>query len=223
MVYQTPSEIKDRVEYEAEDFYSNKPQPEDKFEDLLERLEVESRSFIESNKGDISFSEETVTQEFNAPESKVIQLEYPVTNVVSVDYRRYPEGDFNTLEEGNYKYTDHNLILIRFPKQFLTKYGATRGSQNPLTSKLRRYEWNDFATTIKVEYERGFDPVPGNVKGIQITLINKKLRQLREEQNIASLNIGEIDNLGSFDDLMTEDVEKRLNDITSFKNHVFTV
>jgi len=222
MVYQTPDEIKERVEYGADDFFDNEPQPGDKYDSLLERLEKESRKAIESYKGDITFEKETKTQKFNAPESTVIQLEYPVHDVLKVEYQRYPDDNWEELDSQSYKFTDHNLILIRFPKQLLAHQGMVKGRQNPLTSNIRRYEWVDFATTVRVEYERGYEDIPENIVGVQITLINKKLRQLREEQNIAGLSVGDIDNLGKFDTLMTEDVQERLDETTSFRNAVFT-
>ena len=84
-----------------------------------------------------------------------------------------------------------------------------------LADRARTIQWNDLASRVRVTYDRGFDPVPGDVQNIQIQLINRMLRTLKQEQNIAAASP---DDFGGgtpeFDTVLTERLIERIESIT---------
>lgn len=216
MVYLTPDEIEKRIEYQQTDYFEDGTGYADDWEELLESLEKETRAYIESYMGDETFSYETgTTLEVTPPDNSTIQLSYPVDSIDKVEVKKTRDGDWEELDSDRYYHTDHSLILHERPSN--AKYrGRLRRRRNPISRFTERATWRDLYYNIKVTYDRGFENIPENVKGIQISMINNLLRNLRLEQSIGAI---EADAIGTYVDagsVMTEDIEKRLDEITGF-------
>ncbi len=75
MAYLTTTEIRDRVQQDQEDFFSDQPNPGTEFDSLLTTLEEETRAIIESYKGDVTFAKESnKTETFIAPDKSSIDI-----------------------------------------------------------------------------------------------------------------------------------------------------
>jgi len=227
MSYASTSTIKDRIDYTKEDFYD--VQAEDKFNSLLTQLEKESRSLIDSYMGDATFSKETgKTAKIEAPSDVTVPLIYPVNDVTKVEYRKHPGDSWNTLDSEDYTYSDHRLILQRLPKFRRRILGVSRHS-NPLKAHISKVKWSDFASKIKVTYDRGYvdsagnESLPQNVINVQINLINKILRNLKEEQNVQAIQPDEVTNYVETEGIMTEDITDIMDEMTALGSPVIAI
>jgi len=214
--YMTTSEIKERVNYDKDDFNLETAG----FDDLLEQVEEESRALIESYKGDITFSQETRVQTIKSSDDSGIPLEFPVNDITSsgVEYKKTLSDDWTELEEDRWDYSEHNLILRKLPRTY-SRYHRNR-RYDPVQIDHNRTTWSEFSTKIRVTYDRGYSDIPANVINIQLTLINKILRQLKHEQGISGLDPQNVSTYADIDILMTQDVRERLDEITDARNFV---
>ncbi len=221
-MYTELSTLKQRVEYQGDDYYD--VNPEDKFDDLLTQLEKESRQLINNYKGSagLSFTFEKETDRVDtirAPNARTAQLVYPVQSVSKVEIELYDKG-FQELDDTSYDATRHNLILERSAFPFVREF---RPRERKLDRNITDPVWNDICTKIKVTYTRGYDSIPENVKNVQIQMVNKMLRNLRMEQGVESV---EPDNVSQFVDagtVMSEDIRESLDDISASKSPVVAV
>lgn len=215
MVYLKPKAIKNRIEQDPEDFFDANPEID--FDSLLETLEEETRSMIESYKGDVTFAQETKEERFRAPDNSSINLLFPVNSVTKIEYRTNPGDAWETLDSKFYSVYPRKVVLRK-------SYGnLMRGrymTYNPISWKQKRRTWADFCTDVKITYDRGYSTIPSNVKNVQITMINKILRQLRNEQSITALQPDEVNNYVDFDEILTDELKERLDSITSFRTQV---
>ncbi len=217
-MYLAVDDIKPRIHYRSDDFSLTSSE----FDDLLETIETETRELINSHMGDESFSKETGRiDKFSAKDSAAIPLTYPVDSITKVEYKRKISGSWRELDSDRYTSTEHRLKLRRYPEIFYERRQCR--SMNRLNYDSSRLAWSDFAVEIKVTYDRGYDSVPANVKNIQIDMINKTLRKLKNEQNISAMNPEQMEAVTQSSRIMTEDIMKRLDDITSMKNFVRSV
>ncbi len=218
MVYLTVDDITPRIHYDETDFSGDSAD----FDSLIQRLEKESRGLIESYMGDITFSAETdKTVTLIPKDSSAIPLEYPINNINSVEYKRKISGDWKTLDTDRYTNSDHRLVLRRYPEMFYQRKGYER--MNRLNRDISRLSWSDFCEELKIDYDRGFESIPENVKSIQLDMINRLLRKLKMEQNISTMNPEDIQSITQANVVMTEDIKSSLDEITHMKNFIRSV
>ena len=98
--------------------------------------------------------------------------------------------------------------------------GALRASEDGRAGKTmpaRRATWADVATEIRVTYDRGFgEEPPADIQSIQIVLINRLLRQLRNEQTVAAADPEQLAAASAeLDTVVTDDIRQRIADVTS--------
>ena len=220
MVYTDIETIKDRVEYEGEDFYDLNP--ESNFDELLTQLEKESRSIIENHMGDVSFSEETdKEEEFVNPSGTRIQLDYPINNVSKIEVLRHIGDNYETLDSDLYEVSKHGVNLEKYPND--EKFLTARYHQNPLGHNVNKVRWENIAEKVRITYDRGFTDVPQNIKSIQITIVNRLLRQLKNEENIQALSPDEAANLPERQVILTDELKNRLDNVTNFRYSVTAI
>jgi len=222
--YQTVSEIKSRIELKEDDFYDQDPTVS--FENLLETLEKETRSLINSYKDDVSFTEQTYEEVYQSPDGTTIPLIYPVKKdatddngdkILTVWYRRRSDQDWRLLDSRRYYLTDHRLILYDAPTNKFNRgnRGRRYKVRNPLKANLERMTWWDFSRQVKIKYVAGFDPIPDLVKNIQIDLINNILSNLLLDKGIKRMNPSEMESYIQDRAVLTEDIKERLDTITT--------
>ena len=205
--YQDLETIRRRVDYDGTGLYSDNEQL--RFDRLLVRLERESRGIFETLWGDETpLSQTERVDEIRATDDAALPLVYPITDVRTVEIKRSERADWRELNENRYTHSKHRLILAQ------RRRGSARG--NPLADLATRTTWRDIAWRLRVTYDRGFgEEPPDDIKGIQIALINRMLRQLRQEQNIAGLSADEAGQLsGELDTVVTDDIRARISDVT---------
>lgn len=225
--YQPLERIKARVDYEPTDFFENNATK--RFDRLImgtaevgdtadtagwRGLEYEARKMIENAHSDEPFSEETGrVDEKRAPASVTLPLVFPVNEVSKVEKKRTLRADWEEVEAFRYQVDDSGLTLERTPIQRGRAHGGTR--RNTLADRARRLQWNDIASKIRVTYDRGFNPVPGDVQSVQISLINRMLRTLKQEQTMAAASPEEFQGVTpEFDSVMTDNLLARIESIT---------
>ncbi len=219
-MYVTIDKIKSRVEYDEDDFNLTTSG----FEDLLTDLEQESRDIINSYKGDITFLEETdKTQEFKSLSNSSLPLEYPVRDVSKVEYKRMVSDNWRELEDDRYDYTEHNLILRKYPRNY-NRFTKNRRLA-PLEINSKRLTWSDFSSKIKVTYDRGWkqDNLPQNLINVQLDIINLILRKTEMERVMDMQNPENIQTITNEFEIMNDDIKKRLDQITDMRNFVRTI
>jgi hypothetical protein len=208
---QSLSEIRERVDYDGESLFSDNEQL--RFDELLVRLERESRGIFVTLWGDETpLTETDRVDEKRATYDAAILMPYPVNDVTEVETKQSQADDWEVLEPRWYDWTPHRLILAERPSNL-----AHRRHGNPLTRTAGRATWRDICTNIRVTYDRGFgDDAPNDVKSIQIALINRMLRHLRQEQTVAAASPEDFAGVASeFDDVVTDAIRERIADVTS--------
>lgn len=214
-VYLTATAIEDRISYKGEQFFTTATATN--FESLLETLEEESRALIESYMGDVTFSEETGKElEVVAPDSIYIELKFPVTSITKVEIKYTANGSYNTMDTERYYYSKHALYLAEHGIAYSDMSRRRWLMRNPISRDLKRVTWRDSCYEVKVTYDRGYSDIPSNVKGIQLSLINNMLRNLRLEQSIGSIEPDAVTSYIEAGKVFTSDIKARLDGITSF-------
>jgi len=225
--YQPLERITARVDYEPTDLFDDNA--EKRFDRLIagttkvgdttgtdgwRGLEYESRKTIENHHSDEPFTrEEGRVDEQRAPAAQSLPLVFPIQSVASVEYKRTLRSDWETLDEYRYQVDDHSVLLEHTPRLRGPNRSGTR--RNVLADRARTIQWNDLASRVRVTYDRGFDPVPGDVQNIQIQLINRMLRTLKQEQNIAAASPDDFSGVTpEFDTVLTERLIERIESIT---------
>ena len=227
--YQSLDRIRARIEHEPSDLFEDNQ--EKRFDRLImgtdevgdgaawTGLEAEARGIIETLSGDNPWNfEEDRVDEKRAPDTATLPLAYPIQSVSTVEIKRTLRSDWHELEDYQYQATEHNLIA-----EFGSRAGrartanGTRQSVNELLSTTLRRNWSDRAVRVRVTYDRGFgDDAPNDVKSIQIALINRMLRHLRQEQTVAAASPEDFAGVASeFDDVVTDAIRERIADVTS--------
>jgi len=211
--YQDLETIRSRVDYEGDTLFEDNDAL--RFDELLVRLEKESRGIFETLWGDQTPAEETDRVDtMRTTGDAAMTLVYPVQDVTKVEYKVTVGSDWEELDADRWDYTDHHLVLAQRPTSNILY--RTRERDNPLTRDPSRAEWDQLATKVRVTYDRGFSTVPSDIKSIQISLINKMLRQLRAEQNVSSVSPEELTSaVTEIDDVVDENIRQRISDVTS--------
>lgn len=207
--YQSLSDIRDRINHEAGDFYDDNAQL--RFDELLVRLEREARGIFETLWGDETPLEENGrVDERRTTDDAAMAMPYPVRDVTKVEIKRSLGSDWDEIDSDWYDFTKHRLILAR------SKPESRVRRDNPAARLARRPAWMDLAVKIRVTYDRGFaGGAPADVKSIQIDLINKLLRQLKREQTVSAASPSELSEMTDRREVVTEEIRNRISDVTS--------
>jgi hypothetical protein len=224
--YQSLERLRERVEYEPTDIFPDDGNAAKRFDRLLMGtnavddapspewggLELEARKIIETRLGDEPLTEELGREDVLRPGYDAAQLlVYPIQSIGSVEYKRTLGGEWETLDPDYYTHTEHRLIL---------EYGSRRGHpthgtrRNTLADDATRATWRDLAAQLRVTYDRGFDPVPADILSVQVALVNRFLRNLKTEQNIAAMEPEQIAAVTSAEAVLTSDIEARIDQFT---------
>lgn len=212
--YQSLDRIRQRIDYDAGDFYDG-GNAALRFDELLVELEEESRGIFETLWGDETPLTETDRVDTIQPtDNAAIPLVYPITAVSEVEYKRTLANDWQTLEAEWYTNTEHRLILSDRPNANTLRHRYARG--NPVTDAAERTTWSDLAAKLRVTYDRGFgaDP-PQDIQSIQIQLIENMLASRKLQQSLAAGSPDEISQVLNQDSVVTEEVRQRIADVTT--------
>lgn len=223
--YQSLERLKMRLEYDATDLFDSRDNADKRFDRLLggtaevgdgddfDGLEAEARKTIESYHSNEPFSREVDrVDELRATDDAAISLVGPIESVSKVELKSSLRGDYRELDAGRWDYSDYRLILAYGPNRVGS--GRRGRRRNVLADSAGRAEWSQVAQKIRVTYTRGFDPVPADVRSIQVRLINRMLRNLKTEQNISAMEPDQIQAITSAEAVVTEDIENRIRRIT---------
>ena len=210
--YQDLSAIRDRIDYTGGDFFSDNEQL--RFDQLLVRLEEESRGIFETLWGDESVLEETGrVDEFRTTDDAAIPLVYPINDVSKVEYKAVNAADYKELDTDRYDFTEHRLVLSERPTTNALR--VERFSGNPLERFATRATWGDLAAKLRVTYDRGFaGGAPADIKSVQIQLINQMLRKLKREQTTAAASPEQLAGMSEMNEVLTDEIRNRISDVT---------
>ena len=232
--YQSLERLKMRLEYDADDLFDSDDNAHKRFDRLLmgtaevgdgddfDGLEAEARSIIESYHSDEPFTrQEDRVDVIRTVDEAAIPLAYPVESVASVEIKRSLRSDFRELSEDRWDATDHRIVLSFGPH----RYGSRRGGRrrNVLADNAGRAEWSQIAEKLRVTYTRGYDPIPADIRSIQVDIINRMLRNLRTEQTISAMEPDQIESVTAAEAIVTEDIEARIQAHTPLGSFVRSV
>jgi hypothetical protein len=242
--YQPLERIRERIEATPEDIFGDHPNAEARFDRLLFGtaqtdpdapdaeswigLEAEARGIIETLTGDQPLGlESDRTDTFRPSWDAALTLAYPVNSIDTVEFKHSLKADWQTLDTDRYTVDRsdraHHLVLQHFRR---TGIGGGRGGtrRNTLADNANRATWRDLAAKLRVTYSRGFDPIPADIKSVQIALINRHLRLMRAEQSFAAASPEEWQGVSpEFDRVVTEDIRDRLSDFTTMGGATMTM
>jgi len=231
--YQSLERLRARIDFEPDDLFGESANAEKRFDRLLmgeaavgdapkgdgwRGLEAEARDIIENLSGDIPYNREPErVDEVRAPDTATIQLAYPVNSVATVEVKRTLRDDYEELRDYQYDVTDHHLIA-----EFGTRAGQTRqanGSRRPVNELLyttQRMNWRDRVRKVRVTYDRGYEEVPYQIQSAQADLVGRAIRKMRADQTFAAASPDEFAGVSpEFDDLLTDEIRRRIEDTTS--------
>lgn len=223
--YQSLERLKARLEYDAEDLFDERDNAAKRFDRLLggteavgdgpgwQGLEAEARAIIENYASDEPFSRgEGRVDTMRATDDSSIPLVYPIQSIQQVEIKRSLRRDWEVLDADRYDNTDHRLVLAY-------ERGRRRGTEgtrrNTVADRATRRTWVDVAAKLRVTYDRGFDPVPYDVQSVQVAIVNRMLRNLKTEQNIAAMEPDQIESVTTAEAIMTDDIRDRITSITA--------
>jgi len=206
--FQPLEEIRDRVDYRGTDFFDDNA--ELRFDELLVRLERESRGVFVTLYGDETPLEETGRVDtMRATYDAAMLLVHPVQDVTKVEIRNSPGSDWRELDANRWDFTYHRLILSN-----RTRVGPNRRG-NALADNATRATWRDIASNVRVTYDRGYGAeAPNDIKSVQVQLINQMLRKLRREQTTAAASPDELAGMSNMNEVVTEEIRERIHDVT---------
>jgi len=208
--YQSLDQLRERVDYNGESLFSDNQ--ELRFDELLVRLERESRGIFETLWGDETpLTETDRTDTMRATDDAAMPLVYPIQSVSTVEVKRTLGSDWDTLDPDWYDVTDHRLVLARRSAASRVRY------DNELARNTRRASWRDLAAKVRVTYDRGFgSEPPADIQSIQVAIVNRMLRHLRQEQTVAAASPEEFAGVAAdFDAVVDEQIRARISDVTA--------
>lgn len=210
--YQSLERIRQRVDYQGDDLFSDNAQL--RFDELLVELEEESRGIFETLWGDETPLEETGrVDEIRATDDAAMPLVYPINDVTKVERKVAIGSDWDELDTDFYDHTEHRLVLAQRPNLNTLRY---RQRANPLTRHADRATWGDIAAKLRVTYNRGYgSEPPQDIKSIQIAIINQMLRQLKREQTVAAASPEEFAGQTETNEVLTDELRQRIADVTT--------
>jgi len=205
--------LRRRIHYTGEELFGEH-NTQLRFDQLLVDFERQTRGIINTSRSDETFNFEAGrVDEARARDVPVFDLVAPVQSIDTVEWLRSEQRGFEELDPEWYERQTHGVELVAGTRD-LRADSRFRG--NPLAGDASRLTWRDVAKRVRVTYDRGFDPVPPEVVDVQVALINRKLRLLRQEQTTAAASPDELAGVGpQFDQLMTEDLQARIQKLTN--------
>jgi len=209
--YQSLARLRERVEYEGGDFFSDNEQL--RFDELLVKLEAESRAIFENLYGDVTpKAQDGRIDERQAVDNKALSLPYPIRDVTEVEVQYNVGGDFETLDTEWYSHTEHHLILDsdRIPR---TRFNLRR--QRGIERFASQPGWLDLCERLRVTYDRGFESIPQDILSVQVQIVNNLLRQLRLEQNVEAAAPDEYRAMTDGMEVVTDEIKSRISSIAS--------
>lgn len=228
--YQSVERLRARIEHQPTDLFDDNA--EKRFDRLLggtesvgdapatdadgwRGLEYESRKYIETLYGDQPLNYETGrTDELRPTYEAAIPLVHPVDSVSQVEYKYDLGGEWRTLDAERYTWSRHNLILEHFRAGGTGGRAGTR--RNTAADFATRASWGDLAAKLRVTYDRGYDPVPGDIQSVQVQIVNRMLRLMRLEQNLAAASPEEWQGVSpEFDRVITDAIRERIGEFTT--------
>jgi len=222
--YQTLDRLRARVEYEPGDIFDDADNAEKRFDRLLagsdavgetdgfRGLEAEARGIIETRLGDNTLAaEDGRVDVMRTTDDSAMPLVFPIRDVQSVEYKLDLGDDFETLDADRWDFTDHNIVLS-YGRRMAESRRGFRG--NRLTGFTARLTWLDLAEKIRVTYDRGFDPVPADVLSVQVAIVNRMLRNLKVEQNVAAMEPDQLEAMTASEAILTDDIRDRIDQVT---------
>ena len=212
--YQDLDRIRQRIDYEPTDFYDDRDNAALRFDRLLVELETESRGIFETLWGDQTPLTETDREDvIRPPDDAALPLVYPIQSIASVEYKRTLGSEWDALEEDWYTHTEHRLILAERPNANTVRRRYNRG--NPLTNKAERTTWGDLAAELRVTYDRGFgDTPPADILSIQIALVENMLGSRKLDETISAGSPEQMREAITADDVVTDAIRSRVDDVT---------
>jgi hypothetical protein len=215
MSYLTVSDVKSAIKptgFSKDDYFEKNPDPQ--FDDLLKTLEKESRAVINNQLKGEGLEKESKVEEMEAPHRNKIQLSFPVQTVSKVEV--WTGNSWKTVNSKSYYYTEQYLVLegtVRDAGKGSGHGHHLRTGLNPLKQNSNSQEWSDRGLRVRVTYDRGFDTIPESVKQVQRRIIRRMLKNLRQEQNLATINPDDVQNFNT-QDVLTEDIKEVIGGIT---------
>lgn len=210
--YQALADIRSRIDHRPDDLFDDNAAL--RFDELLVRLERESRGIFETLWGDQTPLEETDRiDEKRTTDDAALKLVYPIQDVTKVERKVSLASEWKELDDEWYDYDDHHLILARRPN---TRLMRQRQRGNVLAGDAERAPWRALGEKIRVTYDRGFaGGAPADIKSLQIQLISNMLTKLRTDQTIAAGSPDELAQAVDTDMIVTEEIRDRISDVTS--------
>ena len=210
--YQDLARIRQRIDYEATDFFDDNAAL--RFDELLVELEEESRGIFETLWGDQTPLTETDRVDTVQPtDNAAIPLVYPIQSVSTVEYKRTLTSTYEELDTEWYTTTDHRLILSDRPNSNALRYRYAQG--NPIADAADRTTWGGLAEKLRVTYDRGFgDTPPADILSIQISLIENMLGSRKLDETISAGSPEQMREAITADDVVTDAVRERVGDVT---------
>lgn len=218
--YQSLADIRDRITFRGHEFFDNNA--ELRFDELLVRLETESRGIFETLWGDETVLEETGrTDVIRTTDDAAMPLVYPITDVTEVEYKISQGSDWETLDTDHYDHTAHRLVLARRPNINTLRH---RQRGNVIATDAQRAAWRDLAAKIRVTYDRGFaNGAPADVKSIQIQLIENFLRKRKQDSTVSAGSPEDMAAAMETNMVVTDEIRSRVADVTSPGRATFSV
>jgi len=212
--YQSLARIRQRINYKPDDFYGDDPNAALRFDELLVELEEESRGIFETLWGDETPLTETDRTDVLQPTDNAAEaLVYPIQSVSEVEIKRTLNSDWDTLDPEWYTHTEHRLILSDRPNSNVLRYRYRRG--NAIADAAERTTWNDLAAKVRVTYSRGFgDAPPQDIQSIQIDLIENMLGSRKLQETISAGSPEEMRESITADNIVTDAIRRRIDDVT---------
>jgi len=231
--YQSLDRLKMRLEYDATDLFDSRDNAEKRFDRLLmgteavgdgprfEGLEAEARDLIENYASDQTFNyEEGRVDEIRATDDSSIPLVFPIDQIQSVEIKRSLRTEWRELSADRWDNTDHRLVLA----YERGRRGNTEGTRrNTLVDRAARRTWVDICAKLRVTYDRGFDPIPYDIQSVQVAIINRMLRNLKTEQNIAAMEPDQLEAVTNAEAVVTDDIRDRITSVTAFGGATLSV
>jgi hypothetical protein len=152
-----------------------------------------------------------------------LELPYPVNSVDTVErlVLRGTDETWEEIEPRRYTSDRYHLIL----RSQFGRLTNTRNSirANPLTNSADRRTWRDVSEELRITYSRGFETIPAEVRNVTIRLVNQMCRNLAMEQGIAAASPEQMRPLIDASAVVTEEIEKDIQNLTQSTNPVYTV